>query len=166
MNTSFVVLGLTMTLGSVLIWRHFATSRSSEAGFAALAISGVGIIMVGFFPENNASTLHEIGAAVPFVLGNASLIVLAASVKMPTGLRVYCFLSGTIALLGLVAYTSRHYCGLGEGGMERVVAYPQTVFLIMIGCYLAARRCRGYAGLSASSGEAPWWQQGQETTRR
>lgn len=155
MNASFVVLGITMMLGSVLIWRYSATSRSSGAGFAALAISGVGVVMVGFFPENNASALHEVGASVPFVLGNASLIILAVSVKMPAGLRVYCFLSGTIALLGLVAYTSKDYCGLGEGGMERVVAYPQTVFLIVIGCYLTARSvgscprelaARGYRG--------------------
>jgi hypothetical membrane protein len=139
MNVSFVVLGITMTLGSVLISRYFANGRASEAGFAAMAISGLGVIMVGFFPENSVPTLHGLGAAIPFALGNASLIILALSFKMPAVLRVYSFLSGVMALLGLVAYASSHYLGLGEGGMERVVAYPQTVCLVVIGFYLAAR---------------------------
>ncbi len=139
MNASFVVLGITMTLGSVLISRYFASGRASAAGFAAMAISGLGVIMVGFFPENSVPALHGLGAATPFVLGNVSLIILALSFKMPAVLRVYSFLSGVMALVGLVAYASSHYLGLGEGGMERVVAYPQTVCLVVIGFYLAAR---------------------------
>jgi hypothetical membrane protein len=139
MNASFVVLGITMTLGSVLISRYFANGRASEAGFAAMAISGLGVIMVGFFPENSVPALHGLGAATPFVLGNVSLIILALSFKLPAVLRVYSFLSGVMALVGLVAYASSHYLGLGEGGMERVVAYPQTVCLVVIGFYLAAR---------------------------
>jgi hypothetical membrane protein len=142
MNASFVVLGITMTLGSVLICRYLATSRSAAAGFAAMSISGAGVIMVGLFPENSVATLHELGAAIPFVLGNASLIILAAFLEIPAVLRVYSLLSGVLALLGLAAYTSSHYLGLGEGGMERVVAYPQTVFLVVIGFYLAAHSRR------------------------
>ena len=132
MNTSFVVLGITMTLGSVLVSRNFANGRASKAGFAAMAVSGVGVIMVGFFPENSVSALHGLGAAIPFVLGNASLIIVALSLKMPALLRLYFFLSGVMALLGLVAYASSYDLGLGEGGIERVVAYPQTVCLIVM----------------------------------
>ena len=139
MNASFVVLGITMALGSVLVSRYFANDRTSKAGFAAMTISGLAVIMVGFFPENSVSALHGLGAAIPFVLGNASLIILALSLKMPALLRLYFFLSGVIALLGLLAYASSHDLGLGEGGIERVVAYPQTVCLIVIGFYLAAR---------------------------
>ena len=139
MNASFVVLGITMALGSVLVSRYFANDRTSKAGFAAMTISGLAVIMVGFFPENSVPALHGLGAAIPFVLGNASLIILALSLKMPALLRLYFFLSGVIALLGLLAYASSHDLGLGEGGIERVVAYPQTVCLIVIGFYLAAR---------------------------
>jgi hypothetical membrane protein len=139
MNASFVVLGITMTLGSVLISRSFAHGRASKAGFAAMAIAGLGVIMVGFFPENSVSALHGLGAAIPFVLGNASLIILALSLKMPAPLRLYLFISGLVALLGLAAYASSHDLGLGEGGIERVVAYPQTLCLIVMGCYLTAR---------------------------
>ena len=104
-----------------------------------MAISGAGVIVVGFFPENTVPTLHGLGTAIPFVLGNASLITLALSFRMPALLRLYTFLSGVIALLGLVVYASGHYLGLGEGGIERVVAYPQTVCLAVIGFYLVTR---------------------------
>ena len=139
MNWSFVALGITMTLGSVLISRYFATGRASRAAFAMMAISGAGVIVAGFFPENTVPALHGLGTAIPFVLGNASLITLALSFRMPALLRLYTFLSGVIALLGLVVYASGHYMGLGEGGIERVVAYPQTVCLAVIGFYLVTR---------------------------
>jgi hypothetical protein len=93
----------------------------------------------GVFPRNTVSALHGLGTAIPFVLGNASLITLALSFGMPALLRLYTFLSGVIALLGLVVYASGHYLGLGEGGIERVVAYPQTVCLAVIGFYLVTR---------------------------
>ena len=139
MNWSLVVLGITMTLGSVLISRYFAIGRASRAAFAMMAISGAGVIVVGSFPENTVSALHGLGTAIPFVLGNASLVILAHSFGMPALLRLYTFLSGVIALLGLVVYASGHYLGLGEGGIERVVAYPQTVYLAVIGFHLVTR---------------------------
>jgi hypothetical membrane protein len=139
MNWSFVGLGITMTLGSVLISRYSATGWALKAAFAMMAISGVGVMVVGFYPENTVSALHGLGAAIPFVLGNASLIILALSFRMPALLRSYTFLSGVIALLGLVVYASGHYLGLGEGGIERVVAYPQTVCLSVLGFYLVTR---------------------------
>jgi hypothetical protein len=93
----------------------------------------------GVVPRNTVSALHGLGTAIPFVLGNASLVILAPSFRMPALLRLYTFLSGVIALLGLVVYASGHYLGLGEGGIERVVAYPQTVCLAVIGFYLVTR---------------------------
>jgi hypothetical protein len=80
-----------------------------------------------------------LGAAIPFVAGNIALVVLGLSLEMLAVLRAYAFLSGIVALLGLAAYASGHYLGLGEGGIERVVAYPQTTCLAVIGCYLLVK---------------------------
>ena len=148
MNASFIVLGIAMTTGSILISRNFARSRAAAAGFAAMAISGIGVIIVGIFPENSIPAFHGLGAAIPFTLGNAALIIVAASPMMPVVLRLYSFLSGTLAVLALVSYSSGHYLGLGEGGIERVVAYPQTVWLIVIGLFLLMR--------SRASAGTPW----------
>jgi hypothetical membrane protein len=138
----------------VLVSRYFANGRASKTGFAAMAISGLGAIMAGFFPENSVPAFHGLGAALPFVLGNVSLIILALSLRMPALLRLYFFLSGGVALLGLMAYASSHDLGLGEGGIERVVAYPQTVCLIVIGSYLAARSSARQAQRTISPGSA------------
>jgi hypothetical membrane protein len=139
MNGSFTILGITMILGSVLTFRYFAKGRAAAVGFTAMAASGLGVVMVGFFPENSVPVLHGLGAAIPFTLGNVALVVLALSLEMPVLLRAYFLLSGIIALLGLAAYASGHYLDLGEGGIERVVAYPQTACLVVIGCYLIAK---------------------------
>src|ERR1022692_4717307 len=139
MNGSFIVLGVTMMLGSVLTFHYFAKGRVAAAAFTAMAASGLGVVMVGFFPENSVPALHGLGTAIPFVLGNIALAVLALTLEIPVLLRVYSFLSGVIALLGLAAYASSHYLGLGEGGIERAVAYPQTVCLAVIGCCLIAK---------------------------
>jgi len=152
MNWSFIVLGATMMAGSVLIFRHFAKGRAAAAGFAAMTASGFGVVMVGIFPENSVSVLHGLGTAIPFVLGNIALFVLALTLEMTVLLRAYSFLSGGVALLALMAYASSHYLGLGEGGIERVVAYPQTVCLAVIGCYLIVKSS---VSSSASAAGAP-----------
>jgi hypothetical protein len=94
------------------------------------------VIIVGIFPENSIPAFHGLGAAIPFTVGNAALIIMATAPMMPMVLRLYSFVSGALAILALVGYSSHHYLGLGEGGIERVVAYPQTVWLIVIGLFL------------------------------
>jgi hypothetical membrane protein len=151
MNLSFIVLGVTTMAGSVLVYREFAQGRAAAAGFAAMAAAGLGTVMVGLFPENSVPALHGVGAALPFVLGNIALFVLAFALEMPVPLRAYAFFSGSVAILGLAAFASSHYLGLGEGGMERIVAYPQTIFLVVIGCYLIALAERRSAVMDGDS---------------
>jgi hypothetical membrane protein len=135
MNASFITLGVTMMVGSVLILRQFGRNRGAAAGLAAMTISGLGVIMVGAFPENSVPAWHGIGAGVTFVVGNAGIIILGRSLGLPAPLRLYSYLSGSLALIALGCFVSAHYLGLGEGGLERVVAYPQTAWLIVIGLY-------------------------------
>jgi hypothetical membrane protein len=138
MNGSFIVLGITMLLGSALISRRHGKGLMATAGFTAMGLSGLGVVMVGIFPENSIPALHGLGSALPFTLGNAALIAIAISLAMPLLLRLCVSLSGVAALIALAAYASSHYLGLGEGGIERVVAYPQTICLAATGCYLIA----------------------------
>lgn len=149
MNASFIVLGAAMTTGSIVISRQFAKSRAATVSFAAMAVSGIGVIIVGIFPENSIPAFHGLGAAISFTLGNAALLIMAAAPMMPAGLRLYSFLSGTLAVLALVSYSGSHYLGLGEGGIERVVAYPQVVWLIVIGIFLLIRIPAGPGARSA-----------------
>ncbi len=142
MNASFIVLGYTMVIGSVLIYHEFRQSRGTALGFGLMALAGIGTVLVGLFPENTNVTLHVLGAALPFVLGNVALIVFGLVLDLPRLFRAYTILSGVVALIALWLFVSQHYLGLGEGGMERLVAHPQTIWLILFGLYMTRTHYR------------------------
>jgi len=143
MNASFIVLGTTMAIGSWLIYQMFEKTKGSLVGFSLMALSGVGTVLVGAFPENTVPFMHGIGAFLALVVGNVSLVVLAASLeKVRPGFRYYTAISGTLSLLAFILFTGDVTFGLGRGGMERLVSYPQTVWLILFGVYMSAVRMR------------------------
>jgi hypothetical membrane protein len=100
-----------------------------------MEIAGGGVVLVGLFPENSVPILHGIGATLSFVFGNIAILVLGQSLRLPLALRAFSLFFGVLALAALVAYESSHFVGLGHGGLERVVAYPQTIWVIVIGTY-------------------------------
>jgi hypothetical membrane protein len=137
MNGSFIVLGLFMTLGSMLIYKEFKESKLALVGFSFMFLAGIGTLFVGIFPENTVSSLHAIGAFLPFFVGNIGLIVLGAVLEIPFSLKLYTIISGIISLVGLSFFVTHNYIGLGIGGMERITAYPQTLWLIVFGIYIS-----------------------------
>lgn len=138
MNASFLILGLTMALGSLLIYQEFREDTATLIGFSCMTIAGLGTCIVGLFPENTIGILHLLGAAQPFLIGNIALIIFSRALPIPKLFRYYSFLSGVIALIALVLFISHHYLGLGIGGIERIVAYPQTLWLIIFGIYISS----------------------------
>ena len=136
MNGSFLVLGMIMAGGSLLIYQEFRKGRATLLGFGLMGVAGIGSVLVGLFPENTVPVLHLIGAGLPFLLGNVSLLVLGVAVdRAPLPLRIYTCLSGFVPLIALGFFVSHHYGGIGIGGVERLVAYPQTVWLVAFGAY-------------------------------
>jgi hypothetical membrane protein len=142
MDASFILLGVTMASGSLLIYQEFKRDSATLVGFSFLAIAGFGTLLVGLFPENTVSALHVLGASLPFLLGNVALIILSVSLAIPRLLRYYTFISGVLALIALAFFYRQHYLGLGIGGMERLVAYPQTFWLIAFGLYISSSHIR------------------------
>ena len=143
MNASFVLLGLTMAIGSLLVYQEFTRSRVSRVGFLLMASGGIGTVLVGLFPENTLKSLHGLGAALTFGLGNLSLVVLAVALRhVRFSFRVYTFISGIVALVAFVLFIAHQYLGLDQGGMERLVSYPQTLWLTLFGLYMSATRLR------------------------
>ncbi|HET8708649.1 MAG TPA: DUF998 domain-containing protein [Candidatus Saccharimonadales bacterium] len=143
MNASFVMLGVTMALGSLLIYQEFRRSRATLIGFSLMALAGFGTILVGAFPENTISQLHAIGAFLALGIGNIGLIVLALAIKQARqSFRVYTFLSGIVSLTAFVLFIAHAYLGLGPGTIERLASYPQTTWLILLGLYMSGTRLR------------------------
>jgi hypothetical membrane protein len=142
MNTSFVVLGATMIAGSTLIYQEFQKNKANKIGFTLMALAGFGTILVGLFPENTFAAFHFLGAFLPFVLGNIALLIFAFSLGLSRIFKIFTVILGTVALLALPFFFAKVYFGLGFGGMERLVAYPQAVWLIAFGIYMNKDRFR------------------------
>lgn len=144
MNASFMVLGITMLAGSVLLYQQFRKNPGSAIGFWFMGLAGAGTILVGLFPENSIGWLHSLGAFLPFSLGNIALIVLGLSLDLKPAFRLYTLLSGIISLAPFFLLVSHNYLYLGIGGMERFTAHPQTIWLIIFGFYLAGTARRAH----------------------
>lgn len=143
MNASFIMLGVTMALGSLLIYQEFQRSRASLIGFSLMALAGFGTILVGAFPENTVILLHGIGAFLALGVGNLSLIILALAIKQARkSFRIYTFISGTLSIIAFLLFITGTYLAIGPGTIERIVSYPQTVWLILFGLYMTATRVR------------------------
>ncbi len=142
MNVSFVMLGISMSLGSILIYHQYVKNAANAIGFSFLVLAGLGTALVGIFPENTVSALHIVGAALPFSIGNLALVILGLALQMPHALRYYTVTSGLVALIALVLFLTHNYLGFGIGGIERLVAYPQTIWMIVFGAYSLHRYCK------------------------
>jgi len=139
MNISLVAAGLTIISGALLLQSRLAGNLTARLGFTCMALAGAGSVLVGVFPENSISSLHTTGAALSFILGNLGMIVIGAALGgLPKMLRVYTVLSGIIGFTALVFFMKNTYLGIGIGGMERIVSYPQTLWMIIFGVYLLA----------------------------
>jgi len=106
-------------------------------GFSFMALAGIGTILVGLFAENTIASHHVFGAALPFVIGNLALLVLGLSLDLPKAFRYYTLISGVLSLSAFLLFITHHYLGIGIGGMERLAAHPQTIWLIAFGVYMS-----------------------------
>lgn len=141
MNASFVLFGISMALGAVLIYEQFIRTRLSLVGFILMVLAGTGTVLVGLFPENNPNGLHTFGAVLGLGIGNVSIVVLGMALNgMHPIFRTYTILSGIVSLTAFVLFIADIYFGLGRGGMERVVSYPFTVWMIAFGAYMTIVR--------------------------
>jgi hypothetical membrane protein len=146
MNASFIIFGLTMVIGAALIYHEFKRSRATRIGFSFMAAAGVGTLLVGLFPENTVSGLHILGAALPFFIGNVGMVILGRSLELPKAFKIYTIFSGLFALIALAFLLTGHYLGLDIGGMERLTAYPQTIWLIVFGIYMSSSHVTSRVG--------------------
>lgn len=143
MNASFIMLGLTMAVGSLLIYQEFRKNHLSLIGFSLMSLGGFGTVLVGLFPENVNGLMHGIGAFFGLLIGNISLMILALAIRQARrGFRLYTFLSGLLSSLAFILFFAGVNFGLGQGGMERLVSYPQTIWLTLFGLYMTSTRLR------------------------
>ncbi|MFF0474462.1 DUF998 domain-containing protein [Streptomyces sp. NPDC004284] len=146
MNGSFVALGVLLAVGAVLtgpLWRRGAAAVTARA---LLTVAGLGFVLVGLAPADTDENQHVLGALLVMGLGNIGLVAAGGGLarELPGALRRAASVLGLVALTAFGLFLSRHYLGLGMGGMERVAALPVLLWATAAGAYglgrLPARR--------------------------
>ena len=131
------------TICSGYILRRAWTHRLFALG---IVVYGIGITAVGmsYLPIYLGATsegavgvaygIHITGALLAFVLGAAIAISTCGFTKGP--FRYFGLVLGVLALIAFVLFLTGTDLGLGGGGMERLIIYPNNLWSICFGGYL------------------------------
>jgi hypothetical membrane protein len=132
MNASFLALGAGIALGAALVRAGFRPGWQREAGLALVGLAGLGLLLVGWYPEDINLAAHKAGAGVQFIGGNLGVVVLGWAAGRRWLARAS-FALGAAGLAATLLFVLEIYLGLGVGGMERVAAYALPVWTILAG---------------------------------
>lgn len=155
MNASFVVQGLGMLLGALLLSSGLLCI-AARAGvrvhpgrrqpwLAALwmraltGIAGAGTVIVGLVPEDVGSAWHFAGAVMYFIAGAAALLVLGILWLNQTPLGWFILACGVVSAAALVTGGLTRMDVPEPGTLERLMGYPVTVGMAAAGLVVAQR---------------------------
>jgi hypothetical membrane protein len=140
MNASFMLQGALISAGAALVWPAFPRGWLRALALGLIAVSGFGVFVVGLAPEDFAPGWHYLGAGEHFLFCNAGAALLGLTLLQhgPDTRRIalLSLAAGLLGLAGLVCLAAHAYFGLGVGGMERVTAYPFTLWIAGMGAWL------------------------------
>lgn len=155
MNASFVVQGLGMLLGAVLLTSGLLCVAARPGArvdrgrrkpwLAALWVrlltgaAGIGTVIVGFVPEDVGSPWHYTGAVLYFVAGAAALLVLGLLWLRKTGMAWLILACGAVSAAALATGGLTRMAVPEPGTLERLMAYPVTVGMAAAGLVVASR---------------------------
>jgi hypothetical membrane protein len=146
MNGSFVLQGLLIVFGTVLVRSFFPERLVYRVALALFVIAGIGVLEVGMVPQDINLRLHLLGAAANFLGGNLAMILLGLvmirrSVCEAPPLRWRSWITfalGSVGMLATLALAFRgtpSWAALGwnAGTVERLAAYPLPLWLTWTG---------------------------------
>jgi hypothetical membrane protein len=125
-DLSVFLIGVAIVLAAFFLHKAFHKIALSSL----LVLSGVGAMGVGIFPENYPLE-HGIFSLIVFLFGGLAAIAAYAIESKP--FNYFSVAIGIFSVTMLVLYLSNYYLGLGPGGMERMVAYPELLWGVGLG---------------------------------
>ena len=136
-NGIMMVSGVFVLAAAALLHRAYGFRRVT----LPVAFLGLGVLGVGIFPGNNA-TFHPIFALMAFLSGGIAAILAAYIQNSPA--RYFSWLLGAITLgfllIGMASAPRALFDEVGDGGVERWIAYPVVLWLTAFGGWLTAAR--------------------------
>ena len=135
-NWTMIAAGLLIIVAAYYLYR----ALHSRAIAAPTALLGIGVLGVGVFPGNHL-TEHQLFATLAFAAGSIAVIFSWKALSGP--LRYIWLALGSVAFMSLITGIFFMDWGpaarLGDGGIERWIAYPVVLWTVSFGAYLASR---------------------------
>lgn len=133
-NSSIVLMGVMVAAAAYLL----ARSKKDRYACALLAVVGLSSACVGLFPETTGLP-HIAAASCAFVLGGVFGLLSYRIVRLPLGYVTG--ILGAVTLFAVVSYLFLHSdYGLGPGGLERLMAYPLVIVVLLVGASVAKKK--------------------------
>jgi hypothetical membrane protein len=155
MNVSFVVQGLGMLLGALLLTSGLLCVAARPGARVQLGhrkpwlaavwvrilagTAGAGTMIVGLVPEDVGSGWHYTGALMYFIAGALAVLVLGALWLRQTPLGWFVLVCGLASLAALVTGGLTGMDVPEPGTLERLMGYPVTVGVATAGLIIAQR---------------------------
>ncbi|GIE88340.1 DUF998 domain-containing protein [Actinoplanes regularis] len=140
MNTAILATAALLAAGLVLTWRALGHGVVVRLAQSLLLLAVLGYALAGAYPADVDENLHVLGAVLILVVGNLGLPIAGLAPRTTTlgRYRVLTLSAGLIALAGSVLFFAQQGLGLGVGAMERVAAFPFSVWASCVGVALLA----------------------------
>jgi hypothetical membrane protein len=141
MNLSFILSGALTIAGLLLLRPLFPKHWTVVLASWLIILGSIGSIGVGIFPENEHPVPHLISALMLFMLANFGLIILGTALHRLSWRPKFAWFTLILGIIGLVAFLLLPLAItplMGIGVLERFVAYPITVWVILSGMHLLA----------------------------
>lgn len=163
MNISFVLQGVLMCLGCLLLRSLFARTRLSSLALFMIFFTGLMMMVLGLAPEDTHEHRHTIAAIGHSFFQNVGLILLGISLLRRRhvfalwGWMTTC--AGIVGFLFAVLMFFRNhlapgYLGLGPGGIQQLSLYPSLLWFAGSALFILLR-CRVLCDESRSHVLAP-----------
>jgi hypothetical membrane protein len=147
-NGGIILNGVLIVLGIWFTRTLWPAGALTTATLWLLVIGGGdSSMLVGLFPLDVSLPMHMIGATLALFVACFGIMLMGAiHWRTHRGFAAYSLATGAICLAAFVIYVMEIYLGLGRGTMERIAAWPHTVWYIVTGVLIL----RGYFRPSAS----------------
>jgi hypothetical membrane protein len=142
-NGSLLLLGPLMLAGLILTRPAWPENRLARTALGLMAVGAVGPVLGGWFPADTNLVVHVAGAILYFLVGGLGIVLLGIALRHEsrTG-AMFSIACGGITFIAFVLYGRLIYLGLGRGGMERLAAWPLSLWFIITGVTLLLRHAR------------------------
>ncbi|MFN2465443.1 MAG: DUF998 domain-containing protein [Candidatus Dormibacteria bacterium] len=141
MNAAFIAVGLLTAAGAALARRGLPRGWLATASMVLLGLSAIGVIVVGFAPDNVAPMPHLVAAIAQVPPKFMAMALLATGTwRSQRHIALFTSVCGVLAVVGSLLYLFRLDSGLGVGGVERLALDPFTIWTMGLGWMLLRGR--------------------------